>query len=96
MPVFFRLLYCCGLRVSEVCNLKIKDVDLSEGVLKIYNSKFKNNRIVPMTTEVTQHCSNYLKKVQKIENSEISRSFTTSNNSNSSSYYTKDKIGIDI
>ncbi|MHA1320538.1 MAG: hypothetical protein ACTSQ1_12110 [Promethearchaeota archaeon] len=35
-------------------------------------------------------------RVEKIENREISRLFTTSNNPNSSSYYTKEKIGIDI
>ena len=35
-------------------------------------------------------------RVEKIENGEISRLFTTSNNPNSSSYYTKEKIGIDI
>ena len=26
-PVLFRFLYCCGLRISEALNLKIKDVD---------------------------------------------------------------------
>jgi len=35
-------------------------------------------------------------RVEKIENMEISRFFTTSNNPNSSNYYTKEKIGIDI
>ena len=35
-------------------------------------------------------------RVDKIENREISRLLTTSNNSNSSKYYTKEKVGIDI
>ena len=35
-------------------------------------------------------------RVDKIENREISRLFTTSNNPNSSNNYTKEKIGIDI
>ena len=35
-------------------------------------------------------------RVEKIENGEISRLFTTSNNPSSSNYYTKEKIGIDI
>ena len=34
--------------------------------------------------------------VDKIENREISRLLTTSNNPNSSKYYTKEKVGIDI
>ncbi len=35
-------------------------------------------------------------RVDKIENREISRLFTNSNNSNSSKYYAKEKVGIDI
>ena len=35
-------------------------------------------------------------KVDKIENREISRFLTTSNSPNSSKYYTKEKVGIDI
>jgi len=37
-----------------------------------------------------------LEKVDKIENREISRLLTTSSNPNSSKYYTKEKVGIDI
>ena len=35
-------------------------------------------------------------KVDEIENREISRLLTTSNNPNSSKYYAKEKVGIDI
>ena len=35
-------------------------------------------------------------RVDKIENREISRLLTTSNNPNSSKYYAKEKVGIDI
>jgi len=37
-----------------------------------------------------------LERVDKIENREISRLLTTSSNPNSSKYYTKEKVGIDI
>ena len=37
-----------------------------------------------------------LDKVDEIENREISRLLTTSNNPNSSKYYAKEKVGIDI
>lgn len=36
MPVLFRLLYTCGLRVSEALHLKVADVDLDAGVLAIH------------------------------------------------------------
>lgn len=48
-PLLFRLLYCCGLRISEALNLKICDVDLDKGVLFIRDSKFGKDRIVPMS-----------------------------------------------
>jgi hypothetical protein len=35
-------------------------------------------------------------RVDKIENREISRLLTTSNSPNSSKYYNKEKVGIDI
>lgn len=61
MPVFFRLLYCCGLRVSEVSSLKICDINTTEGVLTIWNSKFNKSRYVPLSAEINQVCSYYKK-----------------------------------
>ena len=41
-----RLLYGCGLRVSEPLNLRIKDIDLERGVLCIRGAKGGNDRVV--------------------------------------------------
>ena len=46
MPVLFRLLYTCGLRVSEALHLKVADVDLDAGVLAIYGAKGDKERLV--------------------------------------------------
>ena len=59
MPVLFRMLYCCGLRVSEAIMLKGEDVDLSIGVLTIRDSKFGKTRYVPMSPELTSICTEY-------------------------------------
>ena len=40
------MLYACGLRVSEVCQLRIKDFDLSRQILTIYEGKGDKNRQV--------------------------------------------------
>lgn len=48
-PLLFRLLYCCGLRISEAIHLKISDVDFDKGVLFIRESKFNKDRIIPMS-----------------------------------------------
>lgn len=63
MPVLFRMIYSCGLRVSEARLLKVEDVDLKRGILTINQSKKDNSRLVPMTDELTKRCRIYSKKV---------------------------------
>lgn len=70
LPILFRVLYCCGLRVSEALNLQLKDVDLDNGVLSIYNAKNNNDRLVPMSKELTLLCKEYSKKVHIISRNE--------------------------
>lgn len=48
-PLLFRLLYCCGVRISEALHLKISNVDIDNGVLFIRGSKFDKDRLVPMS-----------------------------------------------
>ena len=57
--LLFRMLYGCGLRISEALNLTMRDVDLNGGVLTIWNSKFGKNRYVPMSPELTERCRRY-------------------------------------
>ena len=63
MPVIFRMIYMCGLRVSEARLLKVADVDLKNGVLSINNSKKDNSRLVPMSELLTKLCRNFSKKM---------------------------------
>lgn len=44
--ILFTLMYACGLRVSEICNLEWKDVDLDGRILHI-RGKGDKDRIVP-------------------------------------------------
>lgn len=63
MPVLFRILYCCGLRLGEVLRLEVSDVDLVSGVLLIRESKNGNDRYVPMSKQLTERCRNYAEQV---------------------------------
>ncbi|AQS59611.1 tyrosine-type recombinase/integrase [Desulforamulus ferrireducens] len=63
MPVFFRMIYSCGLRVSEARLLKVGDVDLDNGILIINHSKKDNSRLVPMSGTITKRCRDYARKV---------------------------------
>jgi integrase/recombinase XerD len=63
MPVIYRLVYMCGLRVSEARLLKVTDVDLENGVLSINHSKKDNCRLVVMSDSLTERCRDFTKKV---------------------------------
>lgn len=66
MPVFFRMIYQCGLRVSEARLLTVGDVDLSGGVLSIHHSKKDNSRLVPMADSLVKRCREYSAKVHPV------------------------------
>jgi len=72
-PVLLRLLYVCGLRLGEACNLRWKHVDLERSVLTIKNAKNQKQRFVPMDgsmsillkkykamTQINEMCEEYL------------------------------------
>lgn len=63
MPVIFRMIYMCGLRVSEARLLKIADVDLDNGILTVNCSKKDNSRLIPMSDALVRSCRDYSKKV---------------------------------
>jgi integrase len=63
IPVIFRILFNCGLRTSEVINLRFRDIDLSENILIVLDTKFHKNRLVPFSDEVAAALKNYLEKV---------------------------------
>jgi integrase/recombinase XerD len=54
MPEVFRLLYGCGLRVGEALHLKVGDVDLERGVLRLRETKFGKDRQVPPAVGLVQ------------------------------------------
>lgn len=58
LPTMFRMIYCCGLRNSEACNLKRGNVGLKNGTAKIIGSKSKD-RIVYLTPDLLKLCKKY-------------------------------------
>lgn len=49
--VVCEVLYRCGLRISEACNLTPADVDLQEGFIYVQQGKNKKDRYVPLDPE---------------------------------------------
>ena len=63
MPEVFRLLYGCGLRVSEIVHLIVDDVDLETGVLRIRQGKFRKDRLVPVAPMMTERLRRFQETV---------------------------------
>jgi hypothetical protein len=55
----FGLLAVTGLRISEALNLRSTDVDWSEGILTIRNSKFGKSRLIPLQASSLKILSDY-------------------------------------
>lgn len=53
------LIYACGLRRSELLNLKLGDVDAKRKLLLIKNGKGKKDRICPLSDKVLQMLRDY-------------------------------------
>jgi len=55
------LIYSAGLRVSEVCNLKISDIDSDRMQIRVVKSKGKYDRYVPLSQMLLNGLRKYLR-----------------------------------
>lgn len=62
MSCIFTMLYCTGMRISEVTNLKTQDVDLDQLIIHINHAKYDNHRIVTISESLAKACNRYLEK----------------------------------
>ena len=76
------LLYATGLRISELCNLKLSDVDVNNCFIRVYG-KGKKERIVPVTNLALKYLIIYVDEYKNLilkdkdsENLFISNSLT--------------------
>lgn len=58
--ILFRVIFCCGLRVSEARKLKTEDVNLESGKTIIRQSKGRKDRIVFIPEDLISLCKKYL------------------------------------
>jgi len=65
--LIIKLLYGCGLRVSEIVNLKKEEINFEEELIHIKLGKGKKDRFVKLPSSIKQDLSRY----SKLNNSEI-------------------------
>ncbi|HUS86725.1 MAG TPA: tyrosine-type recombinase/integrase [Bacteroidales bacterium] len=54
------MIYSCGLRRSEMINLRIDDLDFGRKLVILYNAKGKKDRVVPLTEKLILSVDKYL------------------------------------
>ncbi|MBN2365811.1 MAG: tyrosine-type recombinase/integrase [Calditrichaeota bacterium] len=59
------LLYSCGIRTTELCNLKTSEIDLKEQTITIVKGKGKKTRMVPIGQYATEYLRLYLEKSRR-------------------------------
>ena len=62
LSVLFRILYCCGCRINETLQIRVKDVDLQEGFLRLKVTKGNKERIVVMSQSLHKLMQIYANK----------------------------------
>lgn len=62
-PLLYKTLICCGLRVGEAIRLRVKDVDLINGVLQIWETKHDKPRYVPLSESLWADYGQYFEKI---------------------------------
>jgi site-specific recombinase XerD len=61
------LTYSAGLRVSEIVNLKIEDIDSKRMLIHIKNAKGKKDRMVPLSQTILELLREYYKEYEPKE-----------------------------
>lgn len=65
MPVFFRILYTSGMRVSELRLARIRDVDLEHCCIFVQGGKNHKDRIVPIHPKLAERCRTLKSEIHK-------------------------------
>ena len=55
-------MFDCGLRSSEICNLKLKDINLTNGEIKVISGKGNVDRILWINGDSLKHLKQWIQK----------------------------------
>lgn len=63
MPVFFRILYTSGMRVSELRLTRIRDINLEKGYIHVHEAKNHKERLIPIHPLLIIQCKELKEKI---------------------------------
>lgn len=69
------LLYGAGLRLKEVLNLRVKDIDFNYNQIIIRDTKGREDRVVPLPQKVKAPLKEYMRKVRNLHTKDLKEGF---------------------
>jgi integron integrase len=73
--LMLQLIYGCGLRMSELLNLRIKDIDFGFNNVYIFDSKSQKDRILPLPQKIKEELQIQKEEVRKLHNKDLEDGF---------------------
>ena len=67
LPLLFRTLYCCGLRISEALNLTIDNIDFENSIIVLKNTKDYRDRLIPLSSDLQQRYLVYRQQLHSLD-----------------------------
>ena len=65
LRVMLELALACGLRVSELCSLKVTDIESGRGLLHIHQGKGRKDRLVPLSDAMLERLREHYRRLHR-------------------------------
>lgn len=75
--VMLKLMYGCGLRMNELLNLRIKDIDFGYDKVYIWDSKSQKDRTVPLPISIKNELQLQIQKVKDTHKLDLENGYGT-------------------
>ena len=72
-----KLLYGCGLRITEAVRLRVQDIDYGYKQVTVRNGKGMKDRVTPFPESIEPLLTNHLKRVRAIHNRDLANGYGT-------------------
>ena len=71
-----KLLYGCGLRLSECLNLRVQCFNINDSIITIHDGKGQKDRTVPLPKTILPDIINQFENIEKLHQKDISDGYT--------------------
>ena len=69
--IITKLLYGCGLRLTEALKIRVQDIDFGQSMIIVRNGKGQKDRTVPLPTSVVPHLKNQIEQARRLHHTDL-------------------------